>query len=67
MSLEAEIKALIKSSKIGILMKKKLIVFGCRKDNEFRQWLHCFDDIPTIGIFVYNLTSLIYLVRVATF
>ena len=50
MSLEAEIKALIKSSKIGILMKKKLIVFGCRKDNEFRQRLHCFDDIFWVGM-----------------
>ena len=35
MSTEAEIKALIESSKTGKLLKEKLIVFGCKKDNEF--------------------------------
>ena len=33
--MEAEIKALIESSKIGKLLKEKLIAFGCKKDNEF--------------------------------
>ena len=35
MSAEAEIKALIESSKIGKQLKEKLIAFGSRKDNEF--------------------------------
>ena len=35
MSVEAEIKALIESSKIGKLLKEKLIAIGCKKDNEF--------------------------------
>ena len=33
--MEAEIKALIDSSKIRKLLKEKLIAFGCKKDNEF--------------------------------
>ena len=33
--MEAEIKALIESSKIGKLLKEKLTAFGCKKDNEF--------------------------------
>ena len=33
--MEAEIKALIDSSKIGKLLKEKLIAFVCKKDNEF--------------------------------
>ena len=35
MSIKAEIKVLIESSKTGKLLKEKLIAFGCRKDNEF--------------------------------
>ena len=33
--MEAEIKALIESSKIGNLLKEKLIAFGWKNDNEF--------------------------------
>ena len=33
--MEAEIKALIENSKIGKLLKEKLIAFGFKKDNEF--------------------------------
>ena len=33
--METEIKALIESSKIGKLLKEKLIAFGFKKDNEF--------------------------------
>ena len=33
--MEAEIKALIESSKMGKLLKEKLVAFGCKKDNEF--------------------------------
>ena len=33
--METEIKALIESSKIGKLLKEKLIAFGCKEDNEF--------------------------------
>ena len=39
MSLEAEIKALIESSKIEKQLKEKLIVFGSRKNNEFIDWM----------------------------
>ena len=35
MSVEAEIKALIESAKIGKQLKEKLIAFGSKKDNEF--------------------------------
>jgi len=35
MSVEAEIKALIESSKIGKLLKEKLIAIRSKKDNEF--------------------------------
>ena len=35
MSVEAEIKALVESSKIGKLLKEKLIAIGNKKDNEF--------------------------------
>ena len=35
MFIEAEIEALIESSKIRKVLKEKLIAFGCKKDNEF--------------------------------
>ena len=39
MSLEAEIEALLESSKIGKLMKEKLIAFRYIKDNKFNTLL----------------------------
>ena len=35
MSVEAEIKVLVESSKIGKQLKEKLIAIGNKKDNEF--------------------------------
>ena len=38
MSVEAEIKALVESFKIGKQLKEKLIVIGSKKDNEFSRF-----------------------------
>ena len=38
MSVEAEIKALVESSKIGKQLKEKLIAIGNKKDNEFSRF-----------------------------
>ena len=38
MSVEAEIKALVGSSKIGKQLKEKLIAIGSKKDNEFSRF-----------------------------